>query len=483
VKIRGFRVELGEIESCLRRHPAIQDAVVLAREDSPGEKRLAAYLVAKNREMPGAMYSWSVAELRSHVEKDLPEFMVPAAFLTLAALPLTPNGKVDRRALPAPDQWAHGGYPLVGAGRPDRGTVYVPPRDAVEKQVAAIWADLLGVERVGVHDNFFELGGHSLLAMRMLARVQESCGKELPAVAVFCSPTVAQLALVLHGRMDVRPTAAVREIQPGGSKPPLFFVPSVGGKSVSYWSMVQHLGPDQPVLSIGFPDPEQPPRPFETFEDFALWCVEKIREARPVGPYSLVGYSFAGMLAYEVARQLQATGSEVRVLAILDTGPQRKQSFSRRLQYPGRVLMNVPLWITEHVLRTSLRDNAAQLKRSIKAWTRRGLALTGLIAAARVEVEDILRVEGLTPAYRKLLDHNLQLFRAYAPKPYPGRITLFRARARDLFHPADRDLGWGEFAAGGVEVNDVPGSHGALFRDPIMSGIGEQLAERLSKVT
>jgi thioesterase domain-containing protein/acyl carrier protein len=396
--------------------------------------------------------------------------MVPSTFVALERLPQTPNGKVDRRALPAPDQ-----------ARPELGTGYVPPRDAVEEQLAAIWADLLGVQRVGVHDNFFELGGDSLLAFRLLARIEKSFGKELQPVTVFRRPTVAQFALGLQNPVDMWPAAAALESQPGGSKPPLFLLPSIAGQAEYFQGLVKYLGPDQPVLGIGFPDPQRPPRPFATFEDLAVWCVERIRESWPVGPYCLAGYSFSGMLAYEVARQLRAAGSEVRLLAILDVGPQPKRTFSRRMRYPWLVLKNLPSWIADDLLRTSLRGNVARLKRTVKAWTRRILGISAAMGASRVEVERIFDVEGVAPAYRKILEDNLQLYRNYVPKPYLGRITLFRARTRPLLHSFERDLNWGEFVAGGAEINDVPGNHFTLVNDPGMRVIAERLVEQLSR--
>ncbi|HYO12971.1 MAG TPA: amino acid adenylation domain-containing protein, partial [Thermoanaerobaculia bacterium] len=173
VKIRGFRVELGEIESALAARPSIREAVVLAREHGT-EKRLVAYLVPAADENPSA------AELREHLRRTLPEHMVPAAFVILPALPLTPNGKVDRRALPAPEIEAERGY--------------VAPRTPVEELLAGLWAELLGVARVGVEDRFFELGGHSLLATRMVSRLRGLFGVELPLRVLFENPTVAALA-------------------------------------------------------------------------------------------------------------------------------------------------------------------------------------------------------------------------------------------------------------------------------------------------
>ncbi|HET7461390.1 MAG TPA: phosphopantetheine-binding protein, partial [Longimicrobium sp.] len=174
VKIRGFRVELGEIEAALRGHAAVRDALVLAREDAPGDRRLAAYYLADE---PVA-----VAALRAHLAERLPEHMVPAAYVRLDALPLTPNGKVDRKALPAPEGDAY-------AARE-----YEAPAGETEEAVAAIWAGLLGVERVGRHDDFFQLGGNSLLATRLVFRIRREMDVELSVSDLFEKPELSLLA-------------------------------------------------------------------------------------------------------------------------------------------------------------------------------------------------------------------------------------------------------------------------------------------------
>ncbi len=177
VKIRGYRIELGEIEASLARHEQVRESVLLVREDRPGDPRLVAYVVP--RTVPGP----SSSELRQHLKRTLPDYMVPAVFVALPALPLTENGKVDRRALPAP-----------GGARPDLDGAFVPPRNAVEEQVAAIWANVLDLDEVGVHDNFFDLGGHSLLATRAISRIRDAFGVDLPLRPLFENPTVAGLA-------------------------------------------------------------------------------------------------------------------------------------------------------------------------------------------------------------------------------------------------------------------------------------------------
>jgi acyl carrier protein len=176
IKVRGHRVEPGEVEAALREHPAVRAAVVVAREDIPGEKRLVAYLVP---EQPAL----GVSELRTFLHQRLPDFMVPSAFVLLAELPLSANGKVDRRLLPRP----------VGQSA-ELAEAFVAPRGPIEELLASIWATVLRIDRVGVHDNFFELGGHSLLATQVISRILATLGVELPLRAIFEAPTVAGLA-------------------------------------------------------------------------------------------------------------------------------------------------------------------------------------------------------------------------------------------------------------------------------------------------
>jgi acyl carrier protein len=187
VKVRGFRIELGEIESVLGGHPSVREAVVVARGNAPGEKRLVAYVVAHEGLQP------STSELRHYLKKRLPEYMLPASFVMLDAFPLTVTGKIDRNALPAPEQM-----------RPEPAQNYVAPQTAVEEVLTGIFAEVLGVERVGIHDDFFEAGGHSLLATRVVSRVREAFEVELPLRKIFDEPTVGGLARVVLEDEDER---------------------------------------------------------------------------------------------------------------------------------------------------------------------------------------------------------------------------------------------------------------------------------------
>ncbi|HEX2189372.1 MAG TPA: amino acid adenylation domain-containing protein, partial [Longimicrobiaceae bacterium] len=209
VKIRGFRVEPGEVEAALREQPGVGAAIVAAREDRPGERRLAAYVAPA----PGAAGAPDPAALRAALRARMPEYMVPSAFVVLEALPVTPNGKVDRAALPAPDASA------------EREGAYVPPRTPAEEVLAGIWAEALGVERVGVEDDFFDLGGHSLLATRVASRVREAFRAELPLRALFEAPTVAELAARIEAERSAGSAPAV---------PPLVRAPRDGPLPLSF---------------------------------------------------------------------------------------------------------------------------------------------------------------------------------------------------------------------------------------------------------
>lgn len=207
VKVRGFRIELGEIESLLEQHPLVRQAVALVREDEPGEKRLVAYLVPRTAVRP------TIVELRSYVQSKLPHYMVPGAFVFLEAFPMTPNGKLDLQALPQPDTL-----------RPDIATPYRPPESALEKELSPIWAEVLGIDRVGVNDNFFELGGHSLGLTQVIARVREIFHVELPLASVFENPTIADFARQVQAAGDSGPSAL----------PPIKPVPRTGPLPLSF---------------------------------------------------------------------------------------------------------------------------------------------------------------------------------------------------------------------------------------------------------
>uniref|UniRef100_UPI0004BF0842 non-ribosomal peptide synthetase n=1 Tax=Streptomyces sp. NRRL S-350 TaxID=1463902 RepID=UPI0004BF0842 len=299
VKLRGFRIELGEIEAALGRHPGVAASAVVVREDRPGDKRLVGYLV------PAAGAGPDQAELRRFLAAALPEYMVPAAFVPLAVLPVTANGKLDRRALPVPE--------YGGLGR--------APGTALERALAAVFAEVLQAPRIGVDDSFFDLGGHSFLAARAVTRIRTELPDALPDLTLqtfFRTPTVAGLA----AHAEAGPAAAGADplvpLSTRGSRPPLFCVHPVTGLSWCYAGLAGAL-PDRPVYGLNADlDPAGRHPDLTALVDAYL---ARIRAVQPTGPYHLLGWSLGGNLAHAMACRLQEQGERVGLLALLDAYP------------------------------------------------------------------------------------------------------------------------------------------------------------------
>ena len=410
VKIRGFRVEPREIEAVLGQHPAVREAVALAREDEVGEKRLVAYVVPNQEQVP------TTSELRSFLKAKLPEYMVPSTFVMLEALPLTPNGKVDRRALPMPD-----------TARPKLEKAFVAPRDTLELQLTKIWEQFLGLQLIGVQDNFFELGGHSLLAVRVFAQIEKVFGQSLPLATLFQAPTVEQLANVLRQKGWSTPWSSLVAIQPGGSKPPFFCVPgNLGNVFVDLGDLARHFGPDQPFYGLqdGIQNPSQ-------IEALAAHYVDEIRAVQPEGPYLLGGVCSGGVVAFEMAQQLQAQGQKVALLALVE-----------------------PLHPPVPGLRSYIKFAAFIIRRLVRRFGHHSRNVSQL---GSVE-------QGAYIHLKAKLVANSWALRRYAPQPYPGRIALFLANESLTKSPQDPQLGWRELATSGVEVHVIPGTHDTITR-------------------
>lgn len=301
VKIRGFRIELGEIETALLQHPAVREVVLLAREDQPGNKRLVAYVV------PQPEKRITFQDARDFLKQSLPEYMLPTALVVLEALPLTPNGKLDRKALPAPE----------ASERPE-GEGFVAPTLIEHYQLLEIWEELLDTRPIGIKDNFFFLGGHSLLAIRLVSRIEEVFGKKISLATLFMGPTIEELTQALQQQEKTLSRAPIFPVQEGGSRRPFFFLHGAwtGGGFYCY-RLARDLGPDQPFYAL---QPYRldglgvPP----TFEAMATAHLEAIRAIQPEGPYLLGGFCNGGMVAAEMARQLQEQGQKVELMVMVD---------------------------------------------------------------------------------------------------------------------------------------------------------------------
>ncbi|HEY7819649.1 MAG TPA: amino acid adenylation domain-containing protein, partial [Vicinamibacteria bacterium] len=291
IKIRGVRVELGEIEAALASYPGMREAVVVAGTDGSGDTTIVAYVVADSDLRPA---------LRRHLSERLPEHMLPSSYVLLDALPRNASGKVDRAALPAPVRSRR------ALDRP-----YVAPRNELERTLAEIWSRVLGIERVSIHDSFFELGGHSLSALRLSAEASERLDRPFPLPALFESPTIAGAAARLSRPAASLAASCLVPLRPTGSKPALFFVHGGGGLVMSYVPLMRELDTDQPFLGIQAPEPQGSDGAFGSIEELAALYVEAMRSHQPHGPYRVGGHSFGGVVAFQMAAQLVAEGQQV----------------------------------------------------------------------------------------------------------------------------------------------------------------------------
>jgi amino acid adenylation domain-containing protein len=450
VKIRGFRIELGEIEAVLGQHPAVREAVVLAREDAPGEKRLVAYVVADSM----------ADELRRFLKDKLPEYMVPAVVVLLEAMPVMPNGKIDRRALPAPDR-----------SRPELEKAFVAPRDDLELQLAHIWEEVLGVRPVGMRDNFFELGGHSLLAVRLFALIEKRLGKKLPLTAVFQGATVEHLAGLLRQQATPGPQSSLVPIQPGGSKRPLFLVHPAGGHVFPYVHLAQFLGPNQPCYGLQAKGLEDGQDPHTRIEDMAAWYIQALQTVQPTGPYLLGGWSMGGVVAFEMAQQLHAQGQRVALLALLDGRiPTPDETFPEE---DAEAILLVERYFG---ISFGPMETLAELPKDEQLAFMLEQAKSAGLVPAELDVSQARR-------FVDLLRSDLRATQNYGLHLYPGRITFFKASETPAGTSPDPDptLGWSAWASGGVDVHVVPGNHANLMYEPHVEILAEKLMACLNQ--
>ena len=436
-----------------------------------------------------------VPELRQYLGQTLPDYMIPSAFVPLETLPLTASGKVDRRALPTPGEDSI------------RSSTAITPLTPTESTLIEIWTELLH-KQVNIHDNFFELGGHSLLATQMTSRVRDTLGRELPLQSVFEAPTVAQLAPLLERDTTSTPeipplvrldrsayrrqrstpngTQILEESSPpkeqsatarsplvlltlGGSREPFFCVHPMFGVVFPYLELAHHLGSDrsfyglQPLGLDGSP-------PLNRIEAIAAYYIEAIQSVQPHGPYFIGGWSFGGLVAFEMAQQLTQAGQQVGLLAILDAAaPLNKPSFYQSLKF----LLGTALWSTLPFLLDYGAIATNQLSSSIP-WSRwQWSALVRLVPESRLRLLD----ESAISPMLKIFYANAQAAYRYVPQNYPNRITLFEAANPDANGQAA--LGWSALSSD-IQLYQVPGNHLSLLKQPHVQTLAQQLGQCLS---
>ncbi|WP_224272395.1 non-ribosomal peptide synthetase [Streptomyces venezuelae] len=512
VKLHGVRIELGEVESALRALPGIAQAAA-----SVVDEQLVGFVTES--ETGGGVH---LAEARRRLTLALPGPMVPSDLVVVPTLPLQANGKLNRKALPAL-------RPRPAATGPR------PPRDAGEGQLAALFDEVLGTDGVSADADFFQLGGHSLLAIRLMARIREVFGTELPIRTLFEAPTVAQLAKQLQspvsprvpgrrGRPDgsadrlvPRPASSLERggewerrseqlapllpLRAHGSAPPLFCVHPGSGLAGGYAGLLRHLGPARPVhalqaLGLGAPSEPLP----ASVEEMAADYVRRIRAVRPSGPYHLLGWSFGGLVAHAMATRLQSEGERVGVLAVLDAYPDNRRVLSRQTALSERQWLRLLLDDVDHIEDVERVEGVVGLDghpgRGVGDRPRLGFtSLPEQAGAARSAGTDTLRAAlrpaGLSdqllrdPATSTLLNvagNNLNLLSRFTPGVFRGDLFLFTADEPVPGLPADpahTPREWRRHVSGSVHVSGVAAHHFHLLHPGPLAQIGPPLAKAL----
>jgi amino acid adenylation domain-containing protein len=460
IKIRGFRIEPGEIESALTQHPSVKAAAVIACQIQATEKLLAAYVVPKEGK------ALMVESLQTFLKQKLPQYMIPARFMFVASLPLTPNGKVDRAALP----------PLEAvelASSPE----FVAPRDKVESKLLEIWQSVLGNQTISVADNFFDLGGHSLLAVRMMSRIEEACGVRLPLATLFAGATIEHLARAVQNAEPEKASSPVVAVQPEGSKPPFFFFHGdwTGG-GLYCQKLARSLGKEQPFFAIGPHGLAGEQIPL-TIEEMAADHLRTLLKIRPSGPYLIGGFCNGGLVAFEIARQMQKLGLKVDLLVVVDASAMniRFRWLRRLVGFWGFVfrLQNDSqfIWFLRwRSLIVSMGDRSAQGKRAQLAF---------FLGRVKGYIKRVLSRAPKAPPMEPAVthghytdEHMLSVFReaiqGYVPGAYSGRLVLFRPSSKPLAPHSDPTFGWRSVARQ-VEVHALTGDHSAFWGGQVES--------------
>ena len=451
VKVRGFRIELGEIEAVLSQCPDVQNTAVIVREDTPGDKRLVAYVVLTSNSQI------TTSELRQFLANQLPAYLVPNTFVILDNLPLTPNGKCDRRSLPIPDDQTRKNIPKIG------------PRNLVELQLAQIWSEILGINNIGIQDNFFELGGHSLLAVSLINRIEQKLDKRLPLTSLFQNGTIAGLAQLLAQETTQPASSLLIAIQSQGHKTPFFAVHPIGGNVLCYADLARNLGTKQPfygLQSLGLSEVE---KTVASIEEMAMIYVEAIQTVQASGPYYLGGWSMGGVIAFEIAQQLLTQGQEVALLALIDSySPSLLNSVNREKNYAN----SLPEEFNEdlNIAYSFIRDLASIFNQEISfsgselahftsdelldkfiTWSQETNLLPSDFGKQQVKT------------WFKVFQINHQALGNYSPKTYLGRSIFLGAEDSSIKNP-----GWHQ-VINDLQSQWISGDHYSLIKNPILA--------------
>jgi thioesterase domain-containing protein/acyl carrier protein len=445
IKIRGFRVELGEVEAALAKHPAVDQCVAVVKqlgETDQASRQQGAYLLAYAVLKPGETISSQ--DLHEFLKDRLPNPALPSTIYLLDSMPLSPNGKADVQAL----------LQLHTMEREVREN-YVPARDALELRLTQIWENLLNVRPVGVADSFFEIGGDSLAAIDLMLTIEKEFQCRLPITSLIQLPTIADLASLLRGDRKSVSLGSLVPIRVQGSRPPLFCVHADGSVFI-YRRFAEHLDPSIPIYGLqahGLADPQH--QPYRQVDEMAAHYIREIRTVQSQGPYHLCAFSAGGLIIFEMARQLLQMGEQVAFVGLLDAyGPDYPEYRSTKdpVTYKLSVHLNT---LRLHGLRGQLDYLSARLRhRSNDIMSR---LFAGLLLRMNQPIPRKIRYEYIA----RLIDRAAEIYPR--GRTYPGDVVIFHALIQPKGIKPDRTLGWGQRVTGEIEVVDVIGTHHSIM--------------------
>lgn len=472
IRVRGFRVEIAEIEAALQELSEVKLAAARSQQSARTGERLIAYL-----QLEEGSPDLTLEGLRKKLKQSLPDYMLPTDLVLMDVLPFLPSGKVDRRSLPEIDK-----------RRPAEGAELMDARNLLEQRLVGIWEKVLGFRPIGVRDSFFSLGGNSLSAMSLLSEIESELGEHLPVASLMQSSTVEQQALLLQTEQSARPSTRVVGIQTKGDLPPFFCVSPRNVDVLAYRNLAVTMGEEQPFYALYKADMPAQPTGIPKIVHEASVFIEEIRRIEPVGPYQVGGYSHGGIIALEIARQLEMQGDEVRLLVFLDVyGPNYRKmhpllhpALYRPLQFLRRMQKSVEEfkpWFVHHfrILRQiSWGNRVWYLQKKISnqlRWRRyRARNLIGRMQARPRSRSDPKRVIGRS-------------FHDYIPEAYRGKVLLIRASRQPLGIQSDLKMGWEGYLTGDVRAVEVPGYHDSILFSPRLEAISGVLRQALAAGT
>jgi len=456
VKVRGYRIELGEIENCITKYGNIKQVVTLVREDVIGDKRIVAYieLLQKVNDDNNKLY---LKELKEFVAFTLPHFMVPNHFVILNSFELLPNGKINKQALPMPNS--------QGSKR-----LLVPPSNIIEQEVQNIWQTALNNNQIDITDNFFDLGGNSLIAIQVMIQIEKKLGYHLPLATLFEAPTIQQLCTLVSKTKEATIWKSLVAIKPQGDNPPLYIVHGTGLTVMVFNTLANNLANNQPVYGLQARGLNGTDEPYTNMQEIASYYVNEILFHNPNGPYMLAGYSFGGIVAFEICKQIKALGKEVKMLAMFDTYADNSDNFlSKEQRLFKKIKRQFPkaLFFVKSFLNnpsTTLQYQQLVIKNKLKDI----LVAKGLLQKAVTDEEKHLYADKINAAHEKA-------YNAYRLTPYEGSIDLFKVNKRVYYLDDPITLGWKKIAGKGVNVHVVEGDHKTFMYSPY----AEELAKKL----